>query len=124
MRLVKNKLLERAKSEGVELHARSVYLQGLLLCDRSKRPQGAERYVKILGQLAKEQFMSVKELCFLYVRDCAFIDRFFVGCETVVQVKENLALYNYPPLPKELTDRLPQLFADVPDYMLNPSLFA
>ena len=122
-RLITTGLLERAKSCGVEIHARSIYLQGLLISDAPTKPPGAEKHLKMLDSLAKELGISVKELCFLYVRDCPYIERFFIGCETVEQVKENLALYNLPKLPKGLIDKIPQILAGVPEKILNPSLW-
>ena len=122
-RLIKNGLLEHAKSRGVEIHARSVYLQGLLLSDSPEKPPGTGKYLEMLNILAKGQGLSIKELCFLYVRDCAYIDEFFIGCETVAQVMENLKLYRLPGLPKEFVDKIPLIFKDVPDEILNPSLW-
>ena len=122
-RFIRSGLLERAKSQGVELHARSIYLQGLLITDTPQKPTEAGKYLKLLDSLATGQGISVKELCFLYVRDCAYIDRFFIGCETVGQVEENLALYKLPKLTKEFINRVPLIFADVPDEIVNPSLW-
>jgi len=120
-RLIKSGFLERAKSQGIELHARSIYLQGLLL--KTGNDPLSWPVLKTLGLLARDQGLSVKELCFLYVRDCAYIDRFFIGCETVRQVLENIMLYRLAELPKEFMGRMPQIFADVPDEILNPSLW-
>jgi aryl-alcohol dehydrogenase-like predicted oxidoreductase len=128
-RLVTSGLLKRLKSRGVELHARSIYLQGMLISGTTTKlpgeslPPGAEKYLEMLEMLAKEQGLSVKELCFLYVRDCGDIDRFFIGCETVEQVVENLALYRLPKLSKEFIDKAQALFGDVPDKILNPALW-
>ncbi|MCL2699735.1 MAG: aldo/keto reductase [Defluviitaleaceae bacterium] len=121
-RLVKSGLPERIKARNIEIHARSIYLQGLLI-GAQKKPPGAEKYLKILDDIAKEHSITTKELCFLYVRDCAYIDRFFVGCETAAQVEENLAMNNLPGLSEKLMDVISQAFADVPDNILNPALW-
>jgi len=112
-RFIKTGLLERAKSHGIELHARSIYLQGVLA--NTGNGHVSRSVLKTLESLAKEQGLSVKGLCFLYVRDCTYIDKFFIGCETVRQVVENLALYDLPELPKKLMNRIQQSFADVSD---------
>ena len=123
-RFIKGELLERAKYHGIELHARSIYLQGLLLCPaQGTCPPALTRLLHCLESLAKELGISVKELCFLYVRDSVYIDRFFIGCETVEQVMDNLALHRLPELPGAFMSRVQQIFADVPDKILNPSLW-
>jgi aryl-alcohol dehydrogenase-like predicted oxidoreductase len=97
-------------------------LQGLLIgaVGAQKKPPGAEKHLKALNDIAKAHGITAKELCFIRVRDCPYIDRFFVGCETAAQVGENLAMYK---LPQKITDAVSQAFVEAPDEVLNPALW-
>lgn len=50
-RLIKDGTLRRLKERGVEVHARSVFLQGLLLADPRHLPPGFERFFSVLSRL-------------------------------------------------------------------------
>jgi aryl-alcohol dehydrogenase-like predicted oxidoreductase len=46
-----------------------------------------------------------------------------LGCETLEQVRENLEIWSKE-TPREIVDRVQREFQDIPEKILNPSLWA
>ena len=89
----KRKLIDQARKAGKEIHARSVYLQGLFFKDAdtfSGNIQPLKQYVERLDRICKANNMSVRTsaLNFVLHQDC--IDRVLLGIEQADQIKENL----------------------------------
>jgi len=111
----------------VTVHARSVFLQGLLAAgDASIWPPipgvDAETVVRSLARLARElDRESPADLCLAYAGGHAFIDGVVVGLETAEQLELNLRLAAKPPLAPDdcrfVEQRLPRL----PEQLLDPS---
>jgi len=82
--------LARLKDEGVEIHARSVFLQGLLLMTPDEAPEYFSPLQPLLRQwhaAAKVQGMTPIQAALAFVRDIAEIDIVLVGVETVAQFR-------------------------------------
>ena len=126
-RLLKTGLLQRLKERNVEVHARSVYLQGVINMELEDIPVSLcelKPYLSDLKKIAEKYSMTKKELAFFYVHNCSLIDKMFIGCETVEQVHENSRMienFTGRPIPndKELT----AVFNTIPNDLLNPSLW-
>ena len=76
--------LEKMKNAGIEIHARSVFLQGLLLMPLSQIPAYFEPIRSILirwHDAAKEQEVSPVQASLSFVRDIPYIDTVLVGVE-------------------------------------------
>ena len=117
-RLDKSGILRELKQRGIDIIARSIYLQGLLLLeDIPERLSAARPYVSEIAQLAASEHLTPKELAFLHVRDNDFIDVMIVGCETLNQVYENVRLFNKKEIVRVVLDR------EVPEKILNPSMW-
>lgn len=111
---------------GVEVHTRSVYLQGLLCMDEGEIPPGlagACAYIQQYSKLCREYCVSQAQAAFTYVRDLGFVSRFFVGCELLEQLEKNIVYLHAPPLPADMRGELDTLFAEVPDEIVNPSIW-
>ena len=118
-----------AKRPDVTVHARSVFLQGLLAAgDPALWPQLDEvdpvRVLQVLGGLVCEFGReSLADLCLAYARGQDFIDGVVVGLETEEQLDLDLHLAAKRPLsPGECTlveARMPRL----PGQLLNPALW-
>lgn len=120
-RLIKSGMLEEMKDRGLEVHARSIYLQGLLLMDTDDIPYNLREvkgYIDTFDQLARDYGLTRKQLLFLYVRDNEYIDKMFVGCENVRQLNENMQMYN-----KKAHINPKEKFMYVPEKILNPSMW-
>lgn len=93
-----NEVLPLLKNKNVEVHARSVFLQGLIFRD----PDGLEgsfRRIKnkllSLRALAKRANLSMSALCinFAVSNDC--IDKLIIGIDSLQQMEENLKSLTY-----------------------------
>ncbi len=90
-RIVSSGWLARLFDQGVEIHARSTFLQGLLLMDRVAIPAKFERWSFLWDSwhqsLAKSQ-MTAAEACLLYVMSVPQIHRVVVGVDNCGQLQE------------------------------------
>jgi aryl-alcohol dehydrogenase-like predicted oxidoreductase len=89
--LVLSGLASRLRAAGIEVHARSVFLQGLLLMSPSQRPAKFNRWGDIWnvwdGWLAREGVTPL-EGCLRYVCNSFEIDTVVVGVNTSAQLNE------------------------------------
>lgn len=118
----------RARSD-VTVHARSIYLQGILAGDDSRfwpKVHGvdAEGTLYMLDTLAQlYDRMSIADLCLAYVRGQDWIAGLVIGMETDEQLDRNLAMFDSEPLsPDEIADIEPRL-PRFPVALLNPALW-
>lgn len=90
-RFAQSGLLARLKGAGVEVHARSAFLQGLLLFAPGQLP---ERFRIVRDHHARlhrrigETGLTPLEACLGFCLDQADIDKVVVGCETASQLEE------------------------------------
>jgi aryl-alcohol dehydrogenase-like predicted oxidoreductase len=119
-----------AKARGdVLIHARSIYLQGILASDDSVfwpkvhgvDAEGTLYMLDTLAQLFRR--VSIADLCLAYVRGQNWIHGLVIGMETEEQLDRNLALFDSEPLTSaeiaNLEPRLPRF----PEALLNPALW-
>ncbi len=112
---------------GVTVHARSVFLQGLLAAnDPAIWPRienvDAAAVLKLVAGLAEEFGReSAADLCLAYARGQSFIDGVVIGLENEEQLDANLRLALKRPLGEaeciEVEKRVPRL----PERLLNPA---
>jgi len=113
----------------VTVHARSVFLQGLLACDDPAiwpRVDGVDAggVLALIRDLAAELGReSAADLCMAYARGQSFIDGVVIGLETNEQLDLNLRLSVKRPLEgwecRLVDGRVPRL----PEQLLNPALW-
>ncbi len=118
-----------AARPAVTVHARSVFLQGLLAANDPAiwpRIEGVDpnAVLRLVAALAEEFGReSAADLCLAYARGQSFIDGVVIGLETMEQLDANLRLAVKPPLAKEecalVEARMPRL----PEILLNPALW-
>ncbi len=85
--------LSKLKMHNVEIHARSVFLQGLLLMNNNLRPDKFNQWSVIwdgFSQWISDQKLSPLEACLAYVEANEDIDCMVIGVESVEQLKEIL----------------------------------
>jgi spore coat polysaccharide biosynthesis protein SpsF len=117
---------ELSYRDDVVVHARSVFLQGILLhpadCWPVPEDYDAPACVKRLHDLARKFGReSVADLCVAYVRSQSWITSLVVGCETLPQLEQNLRLFRSPTLTIGQCDELEQSLPPAPDDLLNPA---
>lgn len=112
--LEKSGWLSRLKSEGVEVHIRSIFLQGLLLMNSSTRPVYFDRWNPLW--IEWEQWLLKSELnplqaCLSFVLSKSDIDRVVVGVDSLYQLQEILAArtVTFETVPDKLSSEDPDL---------------
>ncbi|MGB8363170.1 MAG: aldo/keto reductase [Rhizomicrobium sp.] len=120
--------IERIRARAhVTIHARSVFLQGVLAAgDPSVWPSiegvDAPVVVRLLEELARDfRRENVADLCLSYVRGQDWIDGIVVGMETETQLDENLRLFVRPPLAPEDCALIESRFPRFPERLLDPA---
>jgi aryl-alcohol dehydrogenase-like predicted oxidoreductase len=118
-----------AARPAVTIHARSVFLQGLLATDDTSvwplidGVNPLSLMIRLNALVAEFKRESLADLCLAYARGQEWIDGVVVGMETQAQLDANLRLCVQPPLStrdcEEIESRIPQ----VPEQLLNPALW-
>ncbi len=115
--------------DDLTVHARSVYLQGILAVDdpfvwprvKGCDAEGTLYMLDVLAQLYGR--VSIADLCLAYVRGQDWIDGVVIGMESEEQLDRNAALFASEPLhPGQIADLEPRL-PRFPETLLNPALW-
>lgn len=117
-RLVESGWADRLKSAGVEIHARSLFLQGLLLMPAEMRPQKFERWADIWVEWQdwlKATGLSPLQACLRYATALECIDRAVVGVDTVWQLKQIVGAIDC------ILPSMPEFQPLQDDRLINPS---
>jgi aryl-alcohol dehydrogenase-like predicted oxidoreductase len=119
-RMVASGWTRRLRSLGVELHTRSVFLQGLLLMPMAARPEKFARWAGLWkqwdGWLAASGLTAL-EACLRYALSIEEVDRVIVGVDGLVQLTEILSAADGP------AAAWPRWDHDVDPRLINPSLW-
>jgi spore coat polysaccharide biosynthesis protein SpsF (cytidylyltransferase family)/aryl-alcohol dehydrogenase-like predicted oxidoreductase len=117
----------RGKRPDVGIHARSVYLQGILVSDASTWPKGLVNPTEWIGRLDQAvgelKRKSRADLCMAYVTGAPWATTVLVGAETERQLRDNLSLASLQPLEPEERNYVQSLLERVPERLLNPSMW-
>lgn len=90
-RLLTSGWLERLKKQGVEIHTRSVFLQGLLLMPRIAMPPRFAKWDMLWDRWYKWQSTygeTPVAACLAFALGCGEIDRIVVGVDSVGQLQQ------------------------------------
>ena len=113
--------LEKLKNKNVEIHARSPFLQGLLLMPRTSIPTyflPIKEKIELFSKSAQELSLSKLELALGYVMGINEIDKIVVGVNTIEQLREIIEATQVKVNPMKFTD----VSIDDQSYT-NPSLW-
>lgn len=125
-RFEKEGVFEDAQQRGKQIYLRSVFLQGLLLMNIRDLTGSMEFALPMIDRLinfSKKTGYSIKQLALGYVRSAYPSPKVIFGCETTRQVQENFELWQKE-LPAEIVGRIQEEFQNIPETILNPSLWA
>jgi aryl-alcohol dehydrogenase-like predicted oxidoreductase len=95
-RFEKSGLLEVAKYNDIKVHARSLFLQGLLLNKEINLPSSIKKYSSHLlryFQFCKENSLSPLEMALVYLIRNKFIDYGVFGCDSNRQMQDIITSY-------------------------------
>jgi aryl-alcohol dehydrogenase-like predicted oxidoreductase len=96
-RLLTSGCLDFLKSRNVEVHVRSVFLQGLLLMDTNTKIKRFGRWKSLwnaIDEWAKQAEVSYLEACLAYVNSVQGIDYILVGVNNLNNLEEILVAFN------------------------------
>jgi aryl-alcohol dehydrogenase-like predicted oxidoreductase len=119
-RLLKSGWLSRLHKMGVEVHVRSVFLQGVLLMSSAERPEYFQQWNSLWEKWDKWLLvnnLSPLQACLGFLYDLKEIKRIVVGADTpgqFIQVVDNLICAISPP----------ELFSSNDLRLINPSLWS
>jgi len=117
-RLIKMGYLKELKKKGVEIHARSIFLQGLLLMKRNSLPLKFLKWKKVWNEwfiwFKKNPNISQMELCLSYALSIKEIDTLIIGVNNIQQLNELNEIAKKP-----LKDNFPQFNIEDKN-LLNP----
>ena len=85
--------MKQLHENGVEIHVRSTFLQGLFFKDRNALPeklQPMKKYLLQLDEFSKESGLSISEIALNYNLQNPCIDGVLIGVDNVEQLKTNL----------------------------------
>lgn len=112
-RLEQTGLLDRLRDEGVTVHVRSVFLQGLLLMDKGRRPARFDRWRQVWDlwhNWLETSGLTPLQACIRHALGISGIEHVIVGVTTAAELQNIIAA---------TSGRLP----DLPDFgMIDPIL--
>jgi aryl-alcohol dehydrogenase-like predicted oxidoreductase len=117
-RMVDTGMLTKLREKNIEVHARSVFLQGLLLMSEKNRPDQFQRWNglwKLWHEWLSDNHISALEVTIRHAISMPEISRVLVGVDTVDQLKEIIMAS-----PGVLPNIPPEMFTNDTN-LLNPS---
>jgi aryl-alcohol dehydrogenase-like predicted oxidoreductase len=117
-RFLKSGWLARLADRRIEVHARSCFLQGLLLVEAGKLPDKFSRWAPLWEKWTewlRESKQSALQACLGFLQPLPEIHRVLVGVDSEQQLQEILAAAQAPSIPPPSG-----LYSDDPD-LINPS---
>jgi len=92
-KILKNNFIKLLKKRGVEIHTRSIFLQGMLLSDISRIPKKFRYLKKILiyfDSWVKKKKISKLNICLQYIFSHSIIDKIVLGTNNYLQFKQTV----------------------------------
>lgn len=120
-------LKREKRSRNLIVHARSPFLQGLLLSkdDNHWRRAGADNASEMIVWLEQQVKLwgrrDLADLCLAYVNTQDWIDGIVMGVETIDQLFANFAAFSSPPLSQEEVKEIEQSRPKIRESLLDPA---
>ena len=97
--------MKQLHENGVEIHVRSTFLQGLFFKDRNALPdklQPMRKYLLQLDEFSKKSGLSISEIALNYNLQNPYIDGVLIGVDNVEQLQTNLKSVKDTPIDIEI----------------------
>ena len=110
--------LEKLHNNNVEIHVRSIFLQGLLLMNKDDRPEEFNRWNflwEIWEKWLKKESLTPLEACIKFINSESFIDYAVVGVDNLYQLKQITRISG------SLIDAYPKELSVIDEDLINPS---
>ena len=113
------------KRNDVEIHVRSIFLQGILVNEFKYWPKiegyDFEPIYNNITNLCQKYSLTKLELVVGYIKSVKWIDSVLFGVDNIEQLKENIDLYkNTNKLNQNILDDCKRLFSNIPRELVNP----
>lgn len=117
----RKELIKAAKQKNIEIHIRSVFLQGLFFKDYNKLPEKLlplKKYMEILDKIKSNSKINIEDLALQYVLQKEYINYVLIGVENTKQLMNNISICKKEySIPHDVIDEI-----DVAEVnLLNPS---
>lgn len=123
-RLLKNGVLEELQKMNIEVHVRSIFLQGLLFMSESQLKVKFEEAIKpinYLKEIIKDQNINLAEFSLLFVSNLDFVNKIVIGIDSYHQLVKNLNTLQKKVSSSIFNDALELNFDN--ENILNPALW-
>ncbi len=103
-----------------------IFLQGLFFISPANLPKElimAKDVLTRLYNIVENYKIEIANLAFTFVRDLPEVNSMVIGMEKLEQLKMNLKLLEEKPLTNELRQIIVEEFSDIPEKIVNPSLW-
>lgn len=108
--------MKELHEEGVEIHVRSTFLQGLFFKDRNALPeklQPMKKYLLQLDEFSKKSGLSISEIALNYNLQNPYVDGVLIGVDNVEQLQMNLNSVKDTPINIEIAVKEQELLNPV-----------
>lgn len=120
-RLARSGFFSHTRAGEIEVHLRSVFLQGsafLTVAELPSQLSPCSEILREIHQLSEARAVSATDVWFDYARRLP-VDRLVIGAETALQLRQNAARMSSPPI--EGLERLAAAVPDLPAVALDPA---
>ena len=124
-RLIKSGLLKKVKDMGVEVHARSIFLQGLLFLSKKKLIEMFPDVIQSINkikEIAEANSLKISDLALLFVNDNIHIDKLVIGVNNIEQLKNNIKALKIS-FNKDISNQILNNIDYMNEKTLNPTLW-
>lgn len=114
-------LLNSAKNNGIEIHVRSIFLQGLLFIS----PENLSEYftpikklINNLNVISRNADISISAICLCHVVLNKFLDKIVIGVDSVENLLENIDALKYIEAVRDINSELDALICNDENFVL------
>jgi len=96
-RLLNDDILIDLKKRGIDIYARSIFLQGLIFLDKNNLPskfKSIKKYLEKSNYISLEYNISKEEIAILFINSINEVDKIIIGVEKIEQLKKNIEALN------------------------------
>ncbi len=116
------KIAKYCSKNNIEVHSRSVFLQGLFFINTNELPKKLKKMKKYLNELnliCKKNGFTMNELALNYVLSKKYIDKVLIGVENLTQLNENIDQLNKD-INQNIFESIENIYIE-DKHLLNPS---
>lgn len=124
-RMEKAGVFEYAKTDNIQIHSRSAFIQGLILMNEDEVPSFLEKakpIVRKIDILCRRHGISRISLAMNYVKQQSRISHLVFGVDNIEQLKENIQIYQED-ISKNIINDIAKEFRDIEADIVMPSLW-